>query len=192
MKGEKPTIASLPRPAAREGRLRPPGESDAPEMLLLNRQRRIRLPLRLLARRARILLQALGSPKAAVAVVFVSDRRIAQLNRRFLDRRGPTNVIAFPAALDAQPGAGGVLGDIVVSAETARREAQAAGIALAERLTDLLLHGLLHLHGYDHEAGGPEARRMARRACALRARLIAREGLRSRPAAHTRGEARKR
>ncbi len=201
MKEGQSTAAARPRPAsappcrraaARKRPPRPPAASAVPEILLLNRQRRIRLPLRLLARRARMLLQALGPPKAAVAVVFVSDRRIAQFNRRFLDRRGPTNVIAFPAARGAQPGAGGVLGDVVVSVETARREAQEAAIALGERLTDLLLHGLLHLHGYDHEAGGPQARRMARRARTLRARLAAAEGARSRPGARARGEARRR
>ncbi len=143
------------------------------DVLILDRQRRIRAPRRTLARRARILLAALGTPRAALAVVLVSDRGIAALNRRFLDRRGPTNVIAFPAGAGGEPGAGGVLGDVVISVETARREARAAGMPLGERLTDLLIHGLLHLHGYDHEAGGRAARRMAARARRLRAALAA-------------------
>ncbi|MEJ5357573.1 MAG: rRNA maturation RNase YbeY [Desulfobacterales bacterium] len=170
----------------------PPGEPAAVEVLMLNRQRRLRVPLRRLARRTRFFLEALGSPELSVAVVLVSDRRIAQLNRRFLDRRGPTNVIAFPAGPGAQPGAGGVLGDVVVSVETAAREARAAGVALGERLTDLVLHGVLHLHGYDHEAGGPEAQRMARRARALRRRLAAVEGARPRGAAGDREQGERR
>lgn len=92
----------------------------------------------------------------------VGDRRIAELNRRWLNRRGPTNVIAFPMA----DGGGGKaacrpLGDVVISVDTARRESETAGIGLAERLDQLLIHGILHLCGYDHEAGPAPARRMA-------------------------------
>lgn len=162
-------VASLPGPAGMD-------------VVVLDRQRRIRTPRRTLARRARILLAALGSPRAALAVVLVSDRGIAALNRRFLDRRGPTNVIAFPAGAAGAPGAEEVLGDVVISVETARREAAAAGMPLAERLTELLIHGLLHLHGYDHEQGGREARRMAARARRLRALLAAAEDAPGRPA----------
>lgn len=181
MKRSRGEAAGPSAPAASSAGASLPGR-DAMDILILDRQRRIRAPRRALARRARLLLAALGSPRAALAVVLVSDRGIAVLNRRFLDRRGPTNVIAFPAGDGVAPGAGGVLGDIVISMETARREARAAGMPLGERLTQLLIHGLLHLHGYDHEAGGREARRMAARARRLRAALAAAEAAPSRPA----------
>lgn len=102
----------------------------------------------------------------------MDDRRIAALNRRFLGREGPTNVMAFPmqegrfAGLNPK-----LLGDLVISVETAHREARAAGLALDERATQLLVHGLLHLHGYDHEHGAAEARRMAAKSRRLMAKL---------------------
>jgi probable rRNA maturation factor len=104
--------------------------------------------------------------------VLTGDRRIAALNRAYLQRSGPTNVIAFPM----QEGPfgtrlAGMLGDVVISLDTAAREAQAAGVALQERLTALLVHGILHLFGFDHEAGGAEARRMQRKQRAILERL---------------------
>jgi probable rRNA maturation factor len=94
-------------------------------------------------------------------VVLVSDPRIAAMNREFLDRDGPTNVIAFPMRVgpfgEVSPE---LLGDVVISADTAQREAAAAGIAFEERLDQLLVHGVLHLCGYDHEHDPAEARRM--------------------------------
>lgn len=84
------------------------------------------------------------------------------MNRQFLSRRGPTNVIAFPMRegrfSDLTPT---LLGDVVVSVDTAYREARAAGLKLEQRLTQLLVHGILHLCGYDHEQDAAGARRMA-------------------------------
>jgi probable rRNA maturation factor len=92
----------------------------------------------------------------------VDDLQIAELNRRFLQREGPTNVIAFPmqdgpfAHLSPH-----LLGDVVISVDTAGREAEKAGLSLEDRLRQLLVHGLLHLCGYDHEQDPAAARRMA-------------------------------
>ncbi|HWR91644.1 MAG TPA: rRNA maturation RNase YbeY [Desulfobacterales bacterium] len=113
-------------------------------------------------RNARILLSSLGHPDGELSVLLVDDERIAGLNRAYLNREGPTNVIAFPmqagrfAHLSPH-----LLGDVVISVDTAWREAQAAGLELEQRLTQLLVHGLLHLCGYDHEQAPAEARRMA-------------------------------
>ena len=98
-------------------------------------------------------------------MLIVDDARIREINRDFLQRDRPTNVISFAM----QEGEGGginplLLGDVVISAETAARDAAAAGIGFEEELYFLLLHGVLHLLGYDHERGtAAEARRMEAR-----------------------------
>lgn len=111
------------------------------------------------------ILNALGLPDSELAVTVVGDRSIRILNRDYLGKDRPTNVISF--ALNEGECSGinpSVLGDVVVSAATAAREAAEAGISFTERLHLLLLHGILHLAGYDHERSGPEeAERMERR-----------------------------
>lgn len=93
----------------------------------------------------------------------VDDVRISALNRQYLGRTGPTNVIAFPMRegdfADLTPG---LLGDVVISVETARREAAAAEIPWETRMSALLIHGILHLFGYDHEHDPAGAEKMAR------------------------------
>lgn len=107
-------------------------------------------------------MTALGHPDAELSILFVGDRRISALNAAFLGRQGPTNVIAFPMRAgrfsELSPH---LLGDVVISVDTACREAERAGMELELRLTQLLVHGVLHLCGYDHEHDRREARRMA-------------------------------
>ena len=91
----------------------------------------------------------------------VDDEEIADLNEAYLGRSGPTNVLSF----SMREGEGGgvvpdLLGDVVLSVETARREADSAGLKWTEVLDYYLIHGILHLVGYDHESGGDEAARM--------------------------------
>ena len=96
-----------------------------------------------------------------MSVLLTDDQHMAQLNRRFLQREGPTNVLAFPMSNgDSSNDDFGMLGDIVVSVETATRESKALGEPLQETIDRLLLHGLLHLLGFDHERSLEEARRM--------------------------------
>ncbi len=92
----------------------------------------------------------------------MGDRTIRRLNRDYLGKDRPTNVISFPmqegefCLLNPL-----LLGDVVVSADTAAREADEGGIPFLERLIFLLLHGILHLTGFDHERSGlAEAKRM--------------------------------
>ena len=119
-----------------------------------------------------MLLKALGHPEGELSIVLVDDPQIAEFNREFLSRKGPTNVIAFPmqagrfAHLSPQ-----LLGDVVISLDTAWREAQQAGLDLEERIIQLVVHGLLHLCGYDHERDAVEARRMAARSRRLLKRI---------------------
>jgi probable rRNA maturation factor len=103
----------------------------------------------------------IGAPPRPVAVVFADDALIRRLNGEFLGKDAPTNVLAFPAAAGpatppSDDGAGPAaatqpLGDIVLAYETIAREAAAHGIPLADRALHLIVHGFLHLHGYDHE-----------------------------------------
>ena len=103
----------------------------------------------------------MGSPEAELSLLLTDDAGISRLNREYLGRPGPTNVIAFPMregemANPEDP----LLGDVAISVETAAREAQGAGLTFTERLDRLLVHGILHLLGYDHERPGSDGRLM--------------------------------
>jgi probable rRNA maturation factor len=108
------------------------------------------------------ILSVLGCTSSEISVSIVGDRAIRVLNREYLQKDRPTNVISF----SMQEGEFGsmapdLLGDVVISADTAAREAEDGGITFHERLVFLLLHGILHLTGYDHERSGEdEAKRM--------------------------------
>ena len=93
--------------------------------------------------------------------MITDDPGIQELNRDYLDRDRPTNVISFPMQEgdygDVNPN---VLGDVVLSVETVARDAEALGYNLLEMLDFYLIHGILHLIGYDHEGAADEAARM--------------------------------
>jgi probable rRNA maturation factor len=108
----------------------------------------------------------LGCPDdTELSVSIVGDRSIRIINRDYLGRDKPTNVIAFSLQEGDCSGINPhALGDVIISADTAAREAEDAGIEFFERVLFLLLHGVLHLCGYDHERSGEAAaRRMARK-----------------------------
>jgi len=103
----------------------------------------------------------LGREASEVSIVIVGDEEITRLNRQYLRRNRPTNVIAFPMA-SGDPVAlpFHLLGDVVISAETAKRQAEAAGRKTGEEILFLMIHGVLHLLGYDHEKNAEERRKM--------------------------------
>ncbi len=106
-------------------------------------------------------LDALGCHDRELSILFTSDEEIAQLNTRYLGRQGPTNVLAFPMSpVTGDEPDSPLLGDIVVSVDTAAREAERAGETLQEALGRLLIHGFLHLIGYDHEKSEEKAKEM--------------------------------
>jgi len=154
------------------------------EALVLNRQRRRRVSadrLRGVLRRA---ARALGV-SGEVALVLTGDRAVRPLNARFRGMDRPTDVLSFPGPCAAHVGprataAGGRrhrercaenagLGDIVISVETAERNARGLGRTLPEELDVLALHGFLHVLGYDHETDDGTMERLERR---LRRRLL--------------------
>jgi probable rRNA maturation factor len=101
-------------------------------------------------------------------LLLTDDKEIAELNYRFLKREGPTNVLAFPMREKGshQPETP-MLGDIVISLDAALRDAETSGETFEETLARLLVHGLLHLVGYDHEISEEEGRRMDKEAYRL-------------------------
>ena len=107
------------------------------------------------------ILNALDFPDTELSILIVDDPEIEKLNRKYLNREGPTNVIAFPMQEgDFTHISPQLLGDVVVSMDTAHKEAEISGIHADERLLELLVHGILHLAGYDHELSETEAQRM--------------------------------
>jgi len=96
-----------------------------------------------------------------LSILIVDDAQMAELNSKYLNRSGPTNVIAFPMREGKFSNvAPHLLGDVVISVETAQREAAPAGISMEARFAQLLVHGILHLLGFDHEKTERQARRM--------------------------------
>ncbi|MFP4668659.1 MAG: rRNA maturation RNase YbeY [Desulfosalsimonas sp.] len=131
------------------------------EVLITNRQNLFRISEESIRSTASALLEALGKTGAELSLLIVDDEQIAEINKTYLGRTGPTNVIAFPMG---DSGFAGIqpelLGDVVISVETADREASDAGYLMEERFTELLIHGILHLLGYDHETNEQDAKQM--------------------------------
>ena len=115
-----------------------------------------------LERSARAILADVGEPSAELGILFVGDQRMRSLNRRYRGKDRTTDVLAF-ALREASHSFSGMLGDVVIAVPTAARQAQQGQRSLDEELLVLLIHGILHLCGYDHERGEKDARRMSRR-----------------------------
>lgn len=96
-----------------------------------------------------------------VTVAFVSDGLMLDLNHRWRGKRGTTDVLSFPAEQDEfEKQEDASLGDILISAEQAERQAKDNGLTLDQEIAQLILHGLLHLCGYDHETDKGEMNRL--------------------------------
>ncbi|MGE5189827.1 MAG: rRNA maturation RNase YbeY [Gemmatimonadota bacterium] len=120
--------------------------------------------LRALVRQA---LARLPAAAADVRVLVVGDDEMARWNREFLGRGGTTNVIAFPEEAPGEAPADTIAGDILVSAPTCLAQTREWPGTPEERVFYFILHGMLHLAGYDHGKGTAEARRMRRREAEL-------------------------
>jgi len=129
--------------------------------------RRIAFDQARLERSAWAILSDVGETSAELGILFVGDQRMRGLNRRYRGKDRTTDVLAFAMREACTPHTSrlmpDMLGDVVVSVPMARRQAIAARRSLDEELVWLLVHGILHLCGYDHERSEKEASRMHRR-----------------------------
>jgi probable rRNA maturation factor len=124
-----------------------------------------------LRRRAERMLDELGLRDVELSLAVVNDRAMRWLNRTYRQQDRPTDVLAFAMA-EGEPAPATrpeLLGDVVLSVDTARRQARARKIPLLDELTLLLAHGLLHLCGHDHQSRGAEREMDARAQVLVRA-----------------------
>ena len=122
---------------------------------LINRQRTRKLNAKQWREFAMQALRAINSTKQTVMVVFVSDAAIKKLNQQFRGKNYATDVLSFPTkAEDFETDNQSHLGEIVISVERAAAQAKENGLTFSNEVEQLILHGLLHLSGYDHEEIG--------------------------------------
>jgi probable rRNA maturation factor len=132
---------------------------------VLNRQRLRPVNRAGLARLARAVLDRIRQPQATATITFIRDREMRRLNRAYRGIDAPTDVLSFAYHETAGgPGAeGGHLGDVVIAVETAERDARARGLTFSGEISRLVIHGILHLAGYDHETDDGQMQRLERR-----------------------------
>jgi len=123
---------------------------------VVNRQRRLQIDTRAWSNFAAKALAAIGKNESSATIAFVSDKKIRELNRQFRNIDKATDVLSFPSD---EPGDMD-LGDVAVSVDTAAAQAKENGLKFEEEIAQLILHGLLHLSGYDHETDNGEMNRL--------------------------------
>ena len=140
---------------------------------VVNRQRLCPIAGDRIARLAQATLDAMGHAGASLAIAFVRDRVIRDLNRTYRGKDYATDVLSFPAddgqATGAFDEAVGYIGDVVISTDAAVRQSESARHSFEREVDELVLHGTLHLCGYDHETDDGEMNRLELK---LRRRLI--------------------
>jgi len=124
---------------------------------VVNRQRKLPLDCRRWREFTARALEVVPAGGAGATVAFVSDRAMRGLNRRWRGKAGTTDVLSFPSGQEEfERVEGASLGDVVISAEQAARQAAKHGLDFEGEVAQLILHGLLHLCGYDHETDNGE------------------------------------
>jgi probable rRNA maturation factor len=136
--------------------------------MIVNRQRRVHVIVKPLEDFFDRVRRELRFPHDAVTVQLISDAAMARLNQTFRNKRGPTDVLSFPTNGAKPKPSAPYAGDIAISTETARRNARRFSRTFPVELRILILHGMLHLAGFDHETDHGEMKRLERR---LRRRL---------------------
>jgi probable rRNA maturation factor len=120
--------------------------------------------------KAERILEILNQNRAELSLAIVGNQEIQKLNSRYRNRNEPTDVLSFPSE-GYLPTGEKLLGDVVISVEQAKRQAREGRKKLEAELEALLIHGILHLLGYDHEASAKEARKMRRMENSVQRRL---------------------
>jgi probable rRNA maturation factor len=133
-------------------------------ILLRNLQRRIPINRTKIIKSAGAILSLLNQPEAELSILFVGEKRMTELNASYRGKKKSTDVLSFEADIPfrgkEQPP---VLGDIVISAQKAEMQADMSGEGFYEEVDRLLIHGILHLLKYDHEASAHKARVMRKK-----------------------------
>ena len=122
----------------------------------VNRQRKTKVDTKAWESFADKAAVAIGKNDSTATIAFVSDKAIRQLNRQFRNTDKATDVLSFPADDTDKLN----LGDIAISVDTAARQAKENGLTFDEEVAQLILHGLLHLSGYDHETDNGEMNKL--------------------------------
>jgi probable rRNA maturation factor len=141
--------------------------TDEPSIEVINRQRLRAIDKKEVAQLAQAVLQRIGRAEQTVTITFIRDRAMQKLNRDYRGLDKPTDVLSFAyheesgfahAEADALH-----LGDVVIAVETAERYARELGLTYDRELEHLIIHGTLHLAGYDHETDNGEMQRLERK-----------------------------
>ena len=128
---------------------------------LINRQRRRKLNSQEWREFAEQTLRTIDSTKQSVTIVFVSDAAIKKLNKQFRGKNYATDVLSFPTpAEDFEPDNQSHLGEVVISVERAAAQAKENDLTFSNEVQQLILHGLLHLSGYNHETDRGQMNRL--------------------------------
>jgi probable rRNA maturation factor len=136
--------------------------------MIVNRQRRVPVAIHPLQQFYERVRSELGFAPESVTIQLISDENMALLNEKFRKKQGPTDVLSFPTNGAHTAQGGEYIGDIAISPETARRNARRYSRSLPVEMRILILHGMIHLAGFDHETDHGEMERLERR---LRKRL---------------------
>lgn len=144
---------------------------------IANRQRLCSIDKDRFAHLAQAVLDTIGRAGAALAIAFVRDRRMRDLNHAYRGKNNATDVLSFPSFDEQSPlaevefdsEAANYLGDIVISTDTALRQAEEAKHSFEREVSELVIHGTLHLCGYDHETDDGQMNRLELK---LRRRLL--------------------
>jgi probable rRNA maturation factor len=123
---------------------------------VVNRQRGRKIDTQTWSAFAAKAIETIGKPGSSATIAFVSDRNIRKLNHQFRNIDKATDVLSFPAGDEDETN----LGDIAISVETAAAQAKDNGLTFDNEIAQLILHGLLHLSGYDHETDNGEMNRL--------------------------------
>lgn len=136
--------------------------------ILIDNQQKKEISTDTIRQKTKQILNALGYDTHEISIVITDNAQIQQLNKTYRKVDKPTNVLAFPMQegefSDIAPS---LLGDIVISCEKAEQEADSANISIDERMSQLLIHGILHLVGFDHETSPGDAQNMEDKSLAL-------------------------
>ena len=137
------------------------------EIQIDNRQETHPVPQSAILEKGKVILNALALSDRELSLSFVDDEEMREINGQYRGKDATTNVLSFAMDDGDSSFVSPLLGDVIISCDTAVREADDRGVTLDQRYSQLLVHGILHLAGYDHELGEDEEAAMAAKSVEL-------------------------